>query len=199
VLRRLIERDKEGPKLGWYMNWGFTGFQTVIDSSATRDKVVSRVERFLVKIGCRTKIADAYSTVAHELLMNAMYHAPRTTDGKAKYAMDRKADLTLPEHERPLFKLASDGSKIAIQTADSFGALERKTVFDGLSRGLKDGSLDTTNGGAGLGMTMILNGTSSLFIDVIKGVKTEVTGLFELETSSRDFRNMPKSLHFFSC
>lgn len=199
VLRRLIERDQEGPKLGWFMNWGFTGFQREIDSSTTRDKVVRRVERFLIKMGCRTKVADAYSLVAHELLMNAMYDAPLNTDGKPKYAQNRKAELDLLEHERPLFKLASDGSKLAIQVADSFGGLKRETVFDGLARGLRDGGMNTDNGGAGLGMTMILNGTSSLFIDVIEGVKTEVTGLFELETTNRDFRTMPKSLHFFSC
>ena len=199
VLRRLIEREQEGPKLGWFMNWGFTGFQREIDSSSTRDKVVRKVERFLVKMGCRTKVAEAYSAVAHELLMNAMYNAPRTKDGTPKYAMNRKAALDLPESERPLFKLASDGSKLAIQVADSFGALERSAVFDGLARGLKDGELDTEQGGAGLGMTMILSGTSSLFFDVVKTKRTEVTGLFELETTNRDFRTMAKSLHFFSC
>jgi hypothetical protein len=197
VLRRMMRPGEEGPKFAWYLNWGFAGFQEQVDSSATRDRVVGKVQQFIERIGGRRKIAQSFGEVAHELLMNAMYDAPVTATGVPKYAKDRKADLRLPEAERPILKLASDGSKLAIQVTDPFGGLRRNNVFGGLNRGLAGGQMDTSHGGAGLGLTVIHNNTAVLFFDVIQGVRTEVTGIFELETSHRDFRLQAKSLHFF--
>lgn len=197
TLRRLARPQEEGPKFAWFLNWGFTGFQERVDSSRKRDKLVHKVERFVAQLGTRKKVAEQLAEVAHELLMNAMYDAPADRHGTPKYAADRKSDLQLPDSERPHLKLASDGSIFAIQVTDPFGRLERAHVFDGLARGLASGQMDTSHGGAGLGMTVIHNGTAASFFDVIAGVRTEVTGIFELDTNHRDFRLQPKSLHFF--
>lgn len=197
VLRRLLRPSEEGPKFAWYLDWGFTGFQERVDSSATRDKLVHKVERFVNHLGARRKIAEQFAEVAHELLMNAMYDAPVDPSGNPRYARDRKAEIHLPESERPKLKLASDGSRLAIQVTDPFGGLRRSHVVQGIARGLQGGQMDTSHGGAGLGLTVIHNGTAALFFDVVEGARTEVTGVFDLDTSHRDFRLMPKSLHFF--
>ena len=198
ILRRLLRPNEEGPKFAWFLDWGFTGFQEKVDSSATRDKLVHKVERFVSHLGVRKKVAQQFAEVAHELLMNAMYDAPVDSRGQPRYASDRKADLHLPESERPHLKLACDGTKLAIQVTDPFGGLTRRHVFGGLARGLQGGQMDTSHGGAGLGLTVIHNATAALFIDVVGGTRTEVTGIFELETNHRDFRLMPKSLHYFA-
>ena len=197
VLRRLLRPQDEGPKFAWYLNWGFSGFQERIDSSSTRDKVVHKVARFVDKLGVRKGLGDHLAEVTHELLMNAMYGAPVDETGNPKYAMDRKRDLLLPESERPVVKVASDGTTLAVQVTDPFGRLRRGDVFSGLARGLSGGEMDRSRGGAGLGMTVIHKGTVATFFDVVEGAKTEVTGIFELDTTQRDFRLMPKSLHFF--
>ncbi|MCP4444617.1 MAG: hypothetical protein GY811_04630 [Myxococcales bacterium] len=198
VLRRLARPHEEGPKFAWFLDWGFSGFQERVDTSAKRDRLVAKVQEFAQRVGARQKIAELYNGVAHELLMNAMYDAPVDAQGNHKYAGDRKADIRLVREEQPIMKIASDGSRLAIQVTDPFGGLTREKVFGGIARGLTGGQLDTSHGGAGLGLTVIHNGTAMLFFDVSEGSRTEVTGIFELGASHRDFRLQPKSLHYFS-
>ncbi len=159
---------------------------------------MNKVQQFAMQVGARQKIAELFNEVTHELLMNAMYDAPVDANGNHKFAANGKADIRLTEAEQPTLKIASDGSRLAIQVTDPFGGLTRDKVFEGIARGLAGGQLDTSHGGAGLGLTVIHNGTAMLFFDVIKGKRTEVTGIFELSTSHRDFRLQPKSLHYFA-
>lgn len=197
VLRRLLRPADEPPKFAWYLDWGFTGFQERITDSASRDKVVDKVQRFANHIGVRKAVADTFGELAHELLMNAMYDAPVDRQGNYKYARDRKAHLSLPVEEQPILRLASDGTRLAIQVSDPFGGLERHHVFDGLQRGLSGGQQSRAHGGAGLGIAMCHNATVQMFYDVARGKRTEVTGMIDLEMNQRDFKTQPKSLHFF--
>jgi hypothetical protein len=138
-----------------------------------------------------------FGELTHEMLMNAMYDAPADAQGVAKYAQDRKAELSLPAAEQPLLRLATDGTKLALQVRDPFGRLQRKHVFEGLARGLAQGEMDTSHGGAGLGMMVCHNSSAAMFFDVVRGRHTEVTALFELDLNLREFRTQAKSLHFF--
>ena len=70
--------------------------------------------------------------------------------------------------------------------------------MDGLARGLAGGELDTSHGGAGLGMRVCHNASAAMFFDVAANRHTEVTALFELEMNLREFRTQAKSLHFWS-
>ena len=58
--------------------------------------------------------------------------------------------------------------------------------------------MDTSHGGAGLGMMVCHNSTSAMFFDVARGRHTEVTALFELDMNLRELRTQAKSLHFWS-
>lgn len=197
VLRRLLRPAEEGPKFAWYLNWGFTGFQDRVPDTQSRDRMVAKVQRFVKHLGARERVGELYGELCHELLMNAMFDAPVDEAGHHKYSLDRKAQLALPEHEQPFLRLASDGTRLAIQVTDPFGRLERHHVFGGLHRGLNGGQMDRSRGGAGLGMVVCHNCTVAMFFDVARNRKTEVTGIFDLDLSQRDFRTLAKSLHFF--
>jgi hypothetical protein len=197
VLRRLLRPRDEGPKFAWFLDWGFTGFQERITDTAGRDRAVQKVQQFVQHLGARERVGELFGELAHELLMNAMFDAPVDEEGRLKYALDRKATLTLPESEQPSLRLASDGTRLAIQVTDPFGRLERGHVFDGLQRGLNGGQMDRSRGGAGLGMVVCHNCTVAMFFDVVRGRKTEVTGIFDLDLSQREFRTQAKSLHYF--
>jgi hypothetical protein len=95
-----------------------------------------------------------------------------------------------------VFRCGSDGVRIAVEIVDHFGRLERKHVFGGLVRGLKAGQMDTAGGGAGLGMLVSYRSTTALFFDVEKNLRTRVTGLFDLDLNLREFRLLPKTIHF---
>jgi hypothetical protein len=196
VLRRLAGSDG-APPLAAYLDWGYTGFEERVASSQARDAAVARVQATISALQVPKRIADMFGELTHEMLMNAMYDAPADAQGVAKYAHDRKAELSLPAAEQPLLRLATDGTKLALQVRDPFGRLQRKHVFEGLARGLAQGEMDTSHGGAGLGMMVCHNSSAAMFFDVVRGRHTEVTALFELDLNLREFRTQAKSLHFF--
>jgi hypothetical protein len=56
--------------------------------------------------------------------------------------------------------------------------------------------MDQSGGGAGLGMLVAYRSTTALFYDVVPGKKTRVTGLFDLDLNLREFKQLPKTIHF---
>ncbi len=197
VARRLCRPSESGPAFSSFLDWGFGGFQDKVTDTAHRDATVEKVARFISHLGVPKRVGEMFSELSHEMLMNAMYDAPADAAGNAIYAQDRKANITLRESEQPTFRLASDGSWLCVQVVDPFGRLQRKHVFAGLARGLAGGEMDTSHGGAGLGMVVCHNSTVAMFYDVVRGKKTEVTGLFNLDQNLREFRTHAKSLHYF--
>ncbi|HEY6036373.1 MAG TPA: hypothetical protein VIV58_18980 [Kofleriaceae bacterium] len=184
--------------LAGFLDWGFSHVELDVRSTADRDEAVMRIGEFVAGLGVPRRIVDMFGELGHELLMNAIYDAPVDHGGRAKYAADRKADVRLLDHERPIVRLACDGSNLVLQVRDPFGRLERRHVVDGLARGLTGGEQDRSHGGAGLGMMVCHNSTSGLFFDVVPGRSTEVTALFELDMNLRELRTQAKSLHFWS-
>jgi hypothetical protein len=197
VLRRLLKPEEGPPPFTAYLDWGFRGFQERVATTADRDAVVHRIEDCVAVLGVPKRVSEMLHELAHELLMNAMFDAPADDEGKPKYAMNRKAALELTQDEQPTLRFGTDGSRVAVQVSDPFGRLERRHVYDGLARGLEDGEMDRSHGGAGLGMAVCHNASSALFFDVVRGVKTVVTAIFDLDLNLREFRTQAKSLHFF--
>jgi len=187
----------EHPGFGNLLAWGFTGYQWKPRETAERDAVTAQVQAFVERIGAPKRVGEMFYELTHELLMNAMYDAPVDPQGRPKYAYNRKDTIRLEPDEAPTVRVASDGMKVLVQVTDPFGRLGRHHVFGGLVRGLKGGEMDVTGGGAGLGMVKIYHSTVTMLYDVVRGQKTEVTGVFDLDMNLREFRLMPKSVHFF--
>lgn len=197
VLRRLLRPAEGAPPFSSYLSWGFTGFQEQVASTAGREEAVGKVSRFINRLGVPKRVGELFAELAHEMLMNAMFDAPVDAAGNPKYALDRKANINLPEPEQPTLRLATDGQRVVVQVIDPFGGLQRKHVFAGLARGLAGGEMDTSHGGAGLGMVVCHNSTVAMVFDVVRGKRTEVTGIFDLDLNLREFRTQGKSLHYF--
>jgi hypothetical protein len=196
--RRLTQPGSGPPPISAYLDWGFQAIELEVGGTADRDTAVAAIQDFIAKLGVPKRISEMFGELGHELLMNAVYDAPADATGRPMYASDRKADVRLADNERPTVRLATDGSKLVLQVRDPFGRLERRHVFDGLARGLAGGEMDTTHGGAGLGMMVCHNSSTAMFFDVAKGKHTEVTALFELDMNLRELRTQAKSLHFWS-
>lgn len=184
--------------LGGFLDWGFSSVDLDVRTTSDRDSAVFRIQEFVAALQLPKRIAEMFGELAHELLMNAMYDAPIDAQGRAKYAGDRKADIRLADHEVPVVRVATDGSRLVLQVRDPFGRLERRHVFDGLARGLAGGEMDQSHGGAGLGMMVCHNSSSAMFFDVVHGKSTEVTAMFDLDMNLRELRTQAKSLHFWS-
>jgi hypothetical protein len=193
-------RGADAPRIGFadFLHWGYSGFQEQVAGTAHRDALVARTVRFVERLGVPKRIGEMSAELAHELLMNAIYDAPATANGTRTYAGNRKADVVLQTEEQPMFRLASDGSRLIMQVSDRFGRLERAHVFGGLARAFAGGVMDTTHGGAGLGMLVCHNATVAMFYHVVAGKQTEVTGIFDLDLNLRELRTQAKSLHYFA-
>jgi hypothetical protein len=197
MVARRLANPQGPPPLSAYLDWGFSGIEYAVRSTADRDITVGKVQEFIGALQVPKRVGEMFGELAHELLMNAMYDAPVDAAGNAIFAADRKADVQLSEAQRPIVRLATDGTKLVLQIRDPFGRLQRKHVFEGLARGLAGGEMDQSHGGAGLGMMVCHNSSAAMFFDVAVGRHTEVTAMFELDLNLREFRTQAKSLHFF--
>ncbi|HEU4729299.1 MAG TPA: ATP-binding protein [Kofleriaceae bacterium] len=199
----MIARRMQGvpaPPLGAYLDWGFTALDIDVRATADRDAASAAIQDFVGALGVPRRIAEMFAELGHELIMNAMYDAPIDAFGRVKYAGDRKAEIVLADHERPAVRIATDGTRLALQVRDPFGRLERRHVVDGLARGLAGGQgaeMDRSRGGAGLGLMVCHNASTALWFDVVPNRHTEVTALLELDMNLREFRTQARSLHFW--
>jgi len=185
------------PPLPAYLDWGFSAIDLDVRATADRDAAAGQIQDFIAALGAPRRIAELFAELGHELIMNAMYDAPVDAFGRPRYAADRKADIALADHERPALRLATDGTRLALQVRDPFGRLERRHVVEGLARGLAGGELDRSHGGAGLGLLVCHNASTALWFDVVPGQRTEVTALLELDVNLRELRTSARSLHFW--
>jgi hypothetical protein len=197
VVRRMLAKESLTVPREAFVDWGHTAFSQVVSCSADRDTAVAAIQDRVAALQVPRRVAEMFGELAHELVMNAMYDAPADSQGRPKYAANRKADLRLEDKERPTVWLGTDGYRLVLQVADRFGRLQRNHVVDGLARGLAGGEMDQSHGGAGLGMMVCHNSAAMLIFDVRKGVRTEVTAVFELDLNLREFRTQARSIHYF--
>lgn len=170
-------------------------------TSADRDAICGELVHLAERAGANDRMLGRIGEVSHELLMNAMYDAPVNHYGESRYAHDRRAAISLEDHEVPVARFATDGTLVAIQVTDPFGRLTRAHVLASIARGhassAGDAVIDVSNGGAGLGLAKIYAHSASTLIDVIAGHSTSVTALFDIDIAPREARTMPGSLHLF--
>jgi len=198
LARRLATDPGAPPPLSAYLDWGFSSLELAVQSTADRDVAVGKIAEFVGALAVPRRISEMFAELAHELIMNAIYDAPIDAEGRPKYAADRKADVVLEDAEQVTVTLGTDGTRLVLQVRDPFGRLERSHVVEGLARGLAGGEMDTSHGGAGLGMLVCHNASSAMMFDVARGRHTEVTAMFELDLNLREFRTQARSLHFWS-
>jgi hypothetical protein len=194
IARRTLTADSA--PFDSHLAWGASGFAFSLTDAKGRDHAVQETMTFAGKLGAPKRVGEMLGELAHELIMNALYDAPVDEMGKPRYAHDRKAEIALDTEDAAVYRCGSDGVRIAVEITDHFGRLERRHVFGGLVRGLKAGQMDTAGGGAGLGMLVSYRSTTALFYDVEPRLRTRVTGIFDLDLNLREFRLLPKTLHF---
>ena len=209
----LARRDFDSPPAAWellmvarggappfagYLDWGFSELTCEVGSSHERDVVLQRIGDLVAALHVPNRVVEMVGELAYELVMNAMYDAPVDARGRAIYAANRKAQITLAAHERPTVRAGTDGSRFVLQVSDPFGRLERRHIVDGLARGFAGGEQDRSHGGAGLGLFMCHNACSALCFDITRGTRTEVTAVLDLDLNLRELRTLAKSLHVWS-
>lgn len=168
-----------------------------------RDTTISQIATLAERAGATERISARIGEVAHELVVNASYDAPIDASGEPRYAHDRRAPITLEPTEIPHVQVATDGLLVVVRVGDRFGRLTREHVLASVQRGVAasravaDDVVDTTNGGAGLGLWRVYSGAAVTIVDVLPGHSSTVTAVFDIDLGARDARTLPPSLHLF--
>ena len=171
-----------------------------LERSTQRQEMLEELGAFLSKIDCYRSIEPMILTVADELLMNAVFSAPRDARGNPKYELvERNRDFVLQDNEHVDFRYACDGRSVFVSVADQFGSLEWESLVGYLGSGfLKEkATLREGGGGAGIGLYMIAHSITQLVFNIHKNVRTEVIASFYVRSGLRAFRESGQSLNLF--
>lgn len=196
---KILRRDLFG--LEKYLLWGVEPLSVEVRSSAEKPAYVNEIAAYARSLGCNERSVELVETIADEVVTNAIYNAPRDSDGAPKYAGHSRTDpVVLAPHEAGQLQFACDGENLALAQIDPFGSLTRETVVRYLSRCFIQGSdsFSDETGGAGIGLYRVFNSLSKFIINIAPGRKTEVICLINLRLSMKRFRQAAKSFHVFS-
>jgi len=200
--RRLLASAEDAPEMNQLLPWGATTISWLPKTTDEQRKIVHRIETMCERLGVERRVGAAVSSAAHELLMNAMYDAPVGSGGKPRYAHDRTAQIELLPHEVPSLRFTVGGDWLALDAIDPFGRLPRNRFFEGVLRGHRSMSgaggpaLDTSHGGAGLGLHTLYMSGAVLRAELTPMVRTHVSWVYDRTASRRQRTKAPRSLYF---
>jgi hypothetical protein len=196
---KILRRDCFG--LDKYMSgFGIELSHQVIVRAAERDHVIERLTAVVRALGGGRRLVDSVALVADELITNAVYNAPRGSDGQPRYATrSRREKVTLEPTEYVRLDYGSDGRVFGIAVTDNFGGLTPERMRRRIESCLtSQDPIEQKQGGAGLGLYTALGNVQQLVINVEEGIKTEAIALWDLERRGRGSGGGPGSLHVFA-
>ncbi|MCB9694183.1 MAG: hypothetical protein H6736_20425 [Alphaproteobacteria bacterium] len=201
VTRRMVAPEEGVPHMGNLLAWGAATLTWTPRTTTQLRQIVDQVEKVCIRLGVERWQAAHASTAAHELLMNAMYDAPRDTGGKARYALDRSRNIELEDHEVPTLVFTITGEHIGLDVIDNTGLLPRRRFYHGILRGHRnaehgDMELDKSHGGAGLGLHTLFRTGSVLRAELLPRQRTHVSWMLDRRVPRRDQRAQRRSVLF---
>lgn len=198
TVTKLLSADLFG--LEKYLIWGVETHSREVACSDARGDLIEEMRECFSGLGVRSRISDRAALVAEEMLMNAIYDAPLTLDGKPRYNhLPRTQCVKLEEREKGEFRYACDGMLAAVSVSDPFGGFQLKTLLTYLERNYAGGENPQETrgrGGAGRGLHQIVENSDLLIINVRPKFRTEMIALFNLDPQAKEHEGRP-SLHYF--
>jgi len=181
--------------------WGVVFHTAVIKSLEDKQPFLAEFEQFLTGLDCPSSVIPSMVTVAEELILNAVVHAPHGPDGRPKYR-DRapSSSLVLEPHEYVTIRYGCDGQRLMFSVTDQFGRLDKHTLYDYISRGFSSNVLEIEDkpAGAGLGLFLSFRSIHQLVFNIQQSVRTEViAGWYLRVTKGSEFRQVAKSFNLF--
>jgi hypothetical protein len=162
--------------------------ERAIANDADKRHAMGEVCAWAEAVGARRPIVHRIANVADELMMNALYDAPR-------------GDLPGGLARRAVLRWGADDRVIVISVADTFGALRQRDVIDHVRRARSERGRPCPESdaqrGAGLGLYLVLANVASLVFNVEAGRRTEVVCLFDRTKAGRPASSCVRSLHVF--
>ncbi len=180
--------------------WGIKIHEFRISDTKEKRDALYYLDDFLDQIDCIGAIKNAVLLAADELLMNAIFNAPRDEKGHPKYVdLDRNSALSLAPQEHVKFQFCCDGSHVALSVCDNFGSLDRGVIMSYMQQAFRNepAKMEKKDAGAGLGLYMVFNSITQLTFNIQAGVLTEAVAMFYVRSDVRAFKASGRSLNIF--
>jgi hypothetical protein len=202
AVRRLVDAQAgtraEGVER--YLLSGAPVTEMTVRSTAQKEAALDAIMAFAESMNLAGEKRRRVELATQELLMNALYDAPRAKDGSQRHlGLDRRLPVTLEGNEAVRLRYGCDGQTLALAVADSFGALSRRAVIDGL-RKIGDGQPSPRGAApaaAGLGLVMAYSVANQLIFSVERGRSTEVTVALHVGGSNRSAQERGTAVHLY--
>ena len=172
-LTTLIDRLASDPAHGQIGSAG-VGRVARLARASRREARFERIHEFFARQGLPPRAIAAFGEIAEELVMNALYDAPLEA-GYFKAAVPRTEDVELPQEHACEISYGTDDGNAFVRVRDTFGALSRDRLLEVLRRcQTRNVDLDTSRGGAGLGLWRVFSSATTVSITVIPGRLTDI-------------------------
>ncbi len=122
---------------------------------------------------------------AHELLANAILDAPVDAEGKPRYAHRRHEQPQIAPEDACALEVGAEANRLYVSVVDRFGRFGPGPLVKAL-RGIGGrAKVDSSGGGAGLGLRRLLESSELLAVRVRWGRATEVVAVISLGDERR--------------
>lgn len=160
-----------------------------------KDRAVARVGDWAAELLPRRDVA-ALEGALDELLLNALYDAPRDASGAPRYrdlSPTQRAVLPKIPAEHAELRYACDRERVVVSVEDRFGALRAATVLDYLTRcaeaqRARSSPLERKTTGAGIGLFLVACAASELLFRLAAGRRTQVVFTLRRDRTARSLR-----------
>lgn len=172
--------------------------EVTLTETDQKQEAAEAVRQYLIKGQVPARVANIVANTVDELLMNALFDAPCDEFGKPLFTSTaRDTSRKLASNELVKMSIGFDGFFVGISVTDQYGSVDRARLLSHVSMNYKNREYMIKQGqaGAGLGLANILQSGGSLIFHCESGAKTEVTLLYRVFPSYRNFKSQ---FRFFS-
>jgi hypothetical protein len=199
-LRRYLHPQKSPQGVGPYLIEGFSAMHATVGSTADKESALTEVMSMAEALELSDEKKRRIEVATEELLLNAIYDAPRGSDGEPLYhGIDRRTPVALDERARVAISYGCDGRNFVVSVVDGFGAISRDNVVSSLRKMLEPAGPRPVAGtsGAGLGLMLTYSQANQLIVHSGRGRFTEVTAVVHVSGSNRTALARGSALHLY--
>jgi hypothetical protein len=132
--------------------------------------------------------------ILDELLTNALFNAPIDSKGTPLYRDHERKEIVHAEAgKEPILEILEDEQKIILSVKDFYGSLTKKVIDHYLTHG----EVAEKDGGAGVGMYLVMKDVHKLIINIDPGKSTEFIVVLHKFKRFYHYQSLEKSFHLF--
>ena len=168
-----------------------------LSTFATSEKLDQKVESAIQPCDFSGTFDDFRTIVIqiiNEMLTNALYNAPIDNEGNFLYqGKNRREVVSAESGKMPVLEIVEDENRIVLSVKDFYGTLKKDTIDHYLTHG----EIADKEGGAGLGLFLILKYAHQLVINLEPGKMTEMMIVLQKFKRFYHYQSSEKSFHLF--